>query len=140
MTNTDVTDYVWVGQNGQGLTFENLGKTMQVNDDGGGYLAAWETNGELRLSTLLQYHMHAPSEHTVDGYLFDLEFHFVHYMVDPDDGKTVLSVLGVFFDQEKGGTCENKFLKSLTDQAADTVITEIDVESLIYDLDNSNYY
>jgi len=71
---------------------------MQVNDDGGGYLAAWETNGELRLSTLLQYHMHAPSEHTVDGYLFDLEFHFVHYMVDKDDGTTVLSVLGVFFD------------------------------------------
>lgn len=64
----------------------------------------------MRVSSLLQYHMHAPSEHTVDGELYDLEFHFVH-----NDSAGVLSVLGVFFDQEKGGTDENPFIKSLTD-------------------------
>ena len=26
----------------------------------------------------LQFHYHAPSEHTIDGYSYDLELHIVH--------------------------------------------------------------
>jgi carbonic anhydrase len=48
---------------------------------------ALRTNAELQLTfadgsqsyfTPLQFHFHAPSEHTVDGKLLDLEVHFVH--------------------------------------------------------------
>lgn len=64
-----------------------------VNDEDGGHLATWEIDGSLRMSRLLQYHMHAPSEHTFNGKNMDLEFHFVHQ--DKDDE---LSVLGIVFD------------------------------------------
>jgi carbonic anhydrase len=43
----------------------------------------------------LQYHWHAPSEHTVDGHLFDAELHFVHTNTEGQ-----YAVLGVFFREE----------------------------------------
>lgn len=43
----------------------------------------------------LQYHWHAPSEHTVDGHLFDAELHFVH-----TNAEGQYAVLGVFFREE----------------------------------------
>jgi len=47
---------------------------------------------------LLQFHFHAPSEHTVDGEHYPLEVHLVHAA---DDGQ--LAVVGVFFEiREKG--------------------------------------
>lgn len=93
MQSSDAINYVWLGNNEKDQIFENLGKTLQINDVGAGWLTAWDENEEMRVSSLLQYHMHAPSEHTVDGELYDLEFHFVH-----NDSSGALSVLGVFFD------------------------------------------
>lgn len=43
---------------------------------------------------LVQYHFHAPSEHTVDGASHDLEAHLVH---QNDEGQ--LAVVGVFLDE-----------------------------------------
>lgn len=40
-------------------------------------------------------HLHAPSEHTVNGVLYDCEFHIVH----ADDAGN-LSVLGILFDRD----------------------------------------
>lgn len=56
----------------------------------------------------LQFHFHAPSEHTIDGEFRDLELHIVHYLQDGDLLK--LSVLGIFFDIEKGGNEPNEFI------------------------------
>ena len=42
-------------------------------------------NGEENAFTPLQFHFHAPSEHTVDGKHHDLEVHFVHYYKGTDD-------------------------------------------------------
>ena len=53
----------------------------------------------------VQFHLHAPSENTVDGYQYDMEIHFVH---STDSGS--LAVLGVFFDTVAGGNAENLFL------------------------------
>lgn len=44
--------------------------------------------------TLLQYHVHAPSEHVIDGKAYPAEIHFVH---STPDGK--LAVIGVFVDE-----------------------------------------
>ena len=72
--------------------------------------------------TFRQFHLHAPSEHTVNGHLLDAEVHFVHTNlgsgdVDPDTGartnETYGSVIGIFFDREVGGSEENAFLNSL---------------------------
>ena len=43
---------------------------------------------------LLQFHFHAPSEHTVDGERFPMEMHFVH---QADDG--ALAVVGVLINE-----------------------------------------
>jgi len=60
----------------------------------------------------LQFHFHAPSEHTVDGDLMDLEIHFVHAL---SSDANQYAVVGFFFDVEKGGDQENPFITSLLD-------------------------
>lgn len=44
----------------------------------------------------LQFHIHAPSEHTVNGKSYDAEVHFVHQL----SGGTELAVVGLFFDKD----------------------------------------
>ena len=51
----------------------NNGHTIQHNETPGSFLFV----GDEKFS-LEQYHVHTPSEHTLDGKPFDLEIHFVH--------------------------------------------------------------
>jgi len=80
------------------------------------------TGGEMELTfnggaheefTVLQTHVHGPSEHTIDGNFMDLEMHFVHkYSEDADNGATRLgAVLGVLFDRNAGGDIDNDFIE-----------------------------
>ena len=80
-----------------GLHLVNNGHTIQATVDPGSTLEAAGATW-----TLLQFHFHAPSEHTLDGLQFPMEMHLVH--AGPD-GKPGL-VVGVFLVQ--GG--ENKAL------------------------------
>jgi carbonic anhydrase len=54
----------------------------------------------------LQLHFHAPSEHTFNGKHYDLELHIVNANTDV----TQLSVLGILFDVEDGGSSPNWFI------------------------------
>ena len=51
---------------------------------------------ESRRFSLLQFHFHLPSEHTVDGDRFPMEVHFVHQAEEGD-----LAVIGVFVDMHR---------------------------------------
>lgn len=53
-----------------------------------------------------RFHIHTPSEHTINGKPMDLELHIVHWNAD----RTVAGVLGFLFDVEEGGSGENLFL------------------------------
>lgn len=66
-------------------------------------------DGQTSLFKLAQFHVHAPSEHSVDGVFHDLEMHFVHTYAD--DPNRLGAVIGVFFDMEEGGDNPNPFLK-----------------------------
>ena len=68
----------------------NNGHTIQVNVDAG---SAIIYNG-IRYD-LLQFHFHAPSEHTIDGEAAPLEIHFVHQ--DPNSGN--LAVVGILLTE-----------------------------------------
>ncbi len=55
----------------------NNGHTIQVNYPGGSTLTV-----DGQTFTLLQYHFHSPSEHTLDGRHFPMELHLVHKTAD----------------------------------------------------------
>ena len=65
----------------------NNGHTIQVNMRKGNYIVV---SG--KRYNLLQFHFHAPSEHTIDGKPTDLVAHFVHRASDGE-----LGVVGVLF-------------------------------------------
>ena len=64
------------------------GHTIQVDVSEGSAITL-----EGRRFSLLQFHFHVPSEHTVDGSAFPMEVHFVHQAEEGD-----LAVVGVFMD------------------------------------------
>jgi carbonic anhydrase len=67
----------------------NNGHTIQYNYDMGSTISIGDAS-----YSLVQFHFHAPSEHSVDGVSHALELHLVHR-----DSAGKLAVLGVFLDQ-----------------------------------------
>ena len=71
------------------LGIENTGHVVEVP-------IPTSANSSMQISgdrfELVQYHFHAPSEHTIDGRLADAEAHFVHM-----NALGVTAVVGVFF-------------------------------------------
>ena len=63
------------------------GHSIEMEDDGQATIAG-------RSFELKQFHLHSPSEHTVDGESFPIELHFVH---KAQDGR--LAVIAVFFKE-----------------------------------------
>jgi carbonic anhydrase len=75
------------------------GHSIEIEDGGQAIIAG-------RSFELAQFHLHSPSEHTVDGESFPIELHFVH---KAQDGR--LAVIAVFF---KEGT-ENAAFQAILD-------------------------
>jgi carbonic anhydrase len=67
----------------------NNGHTIQVNYSEGDTFTIGDTNYEL-----IQFHFHAPSEHTIQGKHYPMEIHFVH-----KSPSGALAVIGVFIAQ-----------------------------------------
>ncbi len=65
------------------------GHTIQVNAKTSEKLTVGDKS-----YALVQFHFHAPSEHTVDGERFPMEMHFVHQATDG-----TLAVVGVLIDE-----------------------------------------
>jgi carbonic anhydrase len=90
----------------------------------------------------IQMHYHAPSEHTIDGKLYDLELHIVH----KNDAGDMLSVIGIFFDIKKGGNESNWFLEQLlegsdkVDSDGNWKAPKLDVKKLVDGLNNRIIY
>jgi carbonic anhydrase len=84
-------------------TVVNNGHTIQVNTDGKGSMVLDGT-----AYTLLQFHFHHYSEHTINGRHYPLEAHFVHRA---EDG--TLGVLAVFFREGQA----NPALQKIWDMA-----------------------
>ena len=90
------------------------GHTIQINAKTGETM----TIGD-KTYALVQFHFHAPSEHTVDGEHFPMEMHFVHQAKDD-----ALAVVGVLIDE---GT-ENPGIAPLWSQLAEAPGTETTVQ------------
>lgn len=79
-------------------TLADLEATLQVFFTDGA-LSFWNQEGEINTYQLLQFHVHAPSEHTFDGVNHDLEVHFVHKHFS----EKRYAVIAVYFDISDGG-------------------------------------
>jgi carbonic anhydrase len=71
------------------ITVLDNGHTIQVNAEGAGSVSQ-----QRHEYTLVQFHFHAPSEHTIDGEHHDAEVHLVH-----KDADGMLAVVGVMIDE-----------------------------------------
>ncbi len=108
----------------------NNGHTVQFNVHG-------DHNVELNGKTykLLQFHYHAPSEHTVDGKHYPLEVHFVHKHSDDD-----YAVLGIFFIQGAEDQLFARYLDSIPEQVGSYTSSQtIDLKEL-FPSDRSYYH
>ncbi|MEW6570213.1 MAG: carbonic anhydrase family protein [Nitrospirota bacterium] len=95
------------------LKIVNNGHTIQVNCEPGSTVTIDGENYEL-----VQFHFHAPSEHTVKGQFYDMELHLVHKNRNGE-----LAVAGAFM--KKGQL--NKLIQVLWDN----IPTEIDKENVV---------
>ena len=85
------------------LNIQNTGHTIQVTYPEGSWIEVDGTHYHL-----LQFHFHAPSEHTVAGRPFDIEMHLVH---KSEDG--TLAVIGVLIETGSVNTVFDRFWKNL---------------------------
>lgn len=80
--------------------------------------------------TLLQYHFHSPSEHTVNGKQYDAEAHFVH-----KDSSGNLAVVGVLIEKGKNNSqytkMWSKFSKIKNSGDETSISFEKDMTSLL---------
>jgi carbonic anhydrase len=99
------------------LVVENTGHTIEVPMPEDGAQTLTIGDDEYRL---LQYHFHAPSEHTLGGESSDAEVHLVH---ESDDGE--LAVVGILLD---AGGQANPLVDLVLESAPEEAGNEVDVD------------
>ena len=97
------------------LSVTNKGYTVQVDFEAGSTLTVGEDQ-----YTLLQFHLHTPSEHTMEGRSFPADMHLVHA-----DSAGNLAVVGVFFEEGAANEAYTPFLENLPAQTGEKITTEM---------------
>lgn len=94
-------------------TFLNNGHTLQFTPD-----AAGRTLIGADAYDLLQFHFHAPSEHTLNGKAYPVEIHFVNRNADGG-----LAVVGVFVSEGAANPALEALLAALPAQSGEAGVT-----------------
>ena len=135
-----------------GFSDSDFSQKIDFNDD------TLRANAELQLTfadesqsyfTPKQFHFHAPSEHTVDGYLYDAEVHLVHVYKGSgtsSDGNSLGAsaelygaVIGIFFDMVEGGDTNNPFVESVF-AAIDDPTSKVEMRQFLSTIDMRDYW
>ena len=95
--------------------------------------------------TLVQFHFHSPSEHTINGKLYDLEMHMVHTYMDGSLG----AVIGIMFDRDDF-TAESMYddndhwfldqLGGVFRSDSGSVQTKVSIDNFLRDIDTDNFW
>lgn len=75
-----------------------------------------------------QFHIHVPSEHTVNGKQHDAEIHFVHYPPAAASGYSIGTAVGFMFSKE---AVVDDAVKTATDAFLDAIGTDLDTTNPI---------
>jgi carbonic anhydrase len=107
------------------------GHTIQVTYEEGSTL----TVGGIEYD-LLQFHFHAPSEHTIDGRHYPMELHLVHRA---DSGE--LAVLGVFIEEGEPNPVFDALIEGLPSAAGEERrFTDVEIEVDAFISSEDEYY
>ena len=108
----------------------NNGHTAQVNVEPGNFL---RVEGEE--FQLLQFHIHVPSEHHINGEPFELEVHYVH-----QNAAGELAVIGILYDEGDDHPKLAKYMAVIPEEAGKTVPYEVELAQMpIVDIDKDYY-
>ena len=113
--------------------------TIKVDFNDGVYKLR-DAEGKTDLFTPLQFHVHSPSEHTINGKFFDVELHIVHKYKDTE--ADLGAVLGVMFDRTAGNK-RNNFIDSLDFEHATEIganLTDVEMKNFLRDIDTDHYW
>ncbi len=107
-------------------TLVDNGHTVQVNVPEAGTL---ELDG--KVYDFVQFHFHSPSEHTVEGDHWPMEWHFVHRAADGS-----LAVLGVLVEEGAAWPSFDLIIDSLTFEknVEDVVYGQVDIATFLPEL------
>lgn len=108
----------------------NNGHTIQHNGNRKGFLIIGDKKFALE-----QFHVHTPSEHTVDGKLFDLEIHFVH---KSETGEVV--VVGVLVEGDKQSDMDFPLADDLPAKSYESVTYEGNRDASDFLPKNNDYF
>jgi len=116
-----------VGAPGHDIAYQDVplsilhnGHTVQMN-----YAPGSSMSIEGQQYDLLQFHFHAPSEHTVDGKAFPMEVHFVH-----KDSHGGLAVIGVMIEEGAANAALADAWAHLPGhEAAETTIADVSINA-----------
>ena len=98
----------------------NNGHTVQVNYDAGSYIELDNTRYDV-----LQFHYHAPSEHTVDGESFPAELHIVHKNADGN-----LAVVGILLKEGTENGAYQPFISNLPAEKTDAEDAGVQINAM----------
>jgi carbonic anhydrase len=102
------------------LNILNNGHTVQVNYDPGSYIELDNTRYDL-----VQFHYHAPSEHTIDGESFPSELHIVHRSADGN-----LAVVGILLKEGAENVAYQPFISNLPAEKTDPKDTGVSINAI----------
>jgi carbonic anhydrase len=102
----------------------NTGHSIQVNYPGADALSVGDES-----FTLVHYHFHSPSEHTLNGRPFPMEMHLVHKSAQGE-----LAVIGVLIEEGTANAAFDPVWANLPDEKGETLHLEhvrVDVDQLL---------
>jgi carbonic anhydrase len=85
----------------------------------------------------IQLHFHSPSEHTINGRLFDLELHIVHV----DSTGTAAAVLGIIFEISNHTMAQNFDLDQILPRSSNnSEVAELNLGNFLNNIDFRDFY
>lgn len=115
---------------GQTSTVTNNGHTLQVAVPPGSALVA-----EGQRFELLQFHLHSPSEHHIDGEAFPLELHLVHQNAAGD-----LAVVGILFREGPANEPVNAIVDAAPEKPGEQFPMLMDLGKIDFSPDRLAYF
>lgn len=85
---------------------------------------------------LIEFDLHAPSEHTFDGENYDVELQLIHQ----DYTGSTYAIVSIFFDVVDGGNNVNSFIDSLNLAVANSTVPLIPMQKLYHMVDSKKIY